>query len=246
MIGYVNMTDAVFLGDSWMPFIAMIRHCEIYGTCSNLSAPIIKYENKTESGTTAFHTLNTLHKTLADVKTSHSTQWFIRTGTNDFIYSFDDVEQKWDLTEKGENVAEFICNIIRHLIVNHNALHICVASISIAYEPIFASSVSLLFPLSRQEKLKYVSSQANLPLLKKIQHVQHLFPNVRLFFFNEYETCIDKRFWYFDNFNSSDLQTHIDYFTIKQTYAKMVLEKCLSAIRLCWLLLCTLWFKISY
>ena len=55
--------------------------------------------------------------------------------------------------------------------------------------------------------------------------MKSLFPNVQFYFFNEYEACIDKGYWFYDRFQSINLQAHIDYFTIKKTHAEILASK---------------------
>lgn len=243
------MTDAVFIGDSWIPFFAMIHHCKKFGILNMWATPIIEkedweYINKTEPGTTALHTYKTLNRNLKNINTSLNTQWFIHTGSNDILYSIiDEMELDWDFTDKGEELAEHICNIVRHIVSHNNARKICISSNSIGYEPSLASAVALLFPLTRDKKIKYIASQINLPLLKKIEYMKSLFPNVQFYFFNEYEACIDKGYWFYDRFQSINLQAHIDYFTIKKTHTEILASKSLHVVQYIWMVICELYIK---
>ena len=252
MISYVNMTDAVFIGDSWVSFFAMIHHCKKFGILNMWATPLIEkgdwdYINRTEPGTTALHTYGYIHRTLSDVNSTRETQWFIHTGSNDILYSIlDEMELDWDFTDKGEELAEIICNIVRHIVFHNNARKICISSNSIGYEPSLASAVALLFPLTREKKMRYIASQINLPLLKKIEYMKSLFPNVQFYFFNEYEACIDKGFWFYDRFQSIDLQAHIDYFTIKKTHIEILVNKYLHIIQCIWMILCEFYIKFIY
>ena len=163
--------DAVFLGDSWLPFAAMIQHCRKYGVRNPWATPLIHrkmYVDRTIQGSTSADTLRMVRYRLGGISTSHDTQWFISTGTHDV--------GDWNFTYQGEQIATHVCNIVRHIVVHHQARKICIAQIRC--DTALVDALGFLYPFTRYSKVNHISGQLNSSLLEKIDALHALYPNV--------------------------------------------------------------------
>lgn len=168
------MTDAVFLGDSWLPFVAMLRHCKKFGIWNPWATPLSEmggngvYVDKTIQGSTSDETLKTIRYGLNGLATSRDTQWFISTGTHDIA--------DWNFTDQGEQIATNVCNIVRHIVVHHQARKICIGAVRCDQN--LMDALGFLYPFTRYSKINHITGQLNASLLEKIDELHSLYPNV--------------------------------------------------------------------
>lgn len=172
------LMDVVFLGDSWIPFVAMIHHCKKFDISNPWATPLLerkRYADRTIQGSSAIETLKNIHSGLDGLVTSRDTQWFIGTGSHDVV--------DWNFREQGEHIANTICNIVQHIVVHQQARKICITSIRC--DPTLVDALGFLYPFTKYTKVKHVTFQINAPLLEKMDELRSLYPNVTFHLYSQ-------------------------------------------------------------
>lgn len=211
------MVDAVFLGDSWTD-----DNWNEHKTWATLlsESENWSYINLSKAGCTTDYILDTLNK-VKNIDVSKDTQWIIHIGGNDLLYwvinnpayvAYDIWKrEKYFFRNKGEEIALHISRIVDHIITHYSATKITISSNTACYGVPLCRAFGIFYtPFTSKQHMDLITSDVNLALLRVIQDLTVMNPQVCFTFYNESKTCIEKNkyiSWKWDLFHPSE-QSH--------------------------------------